>query len=90
MVAKTLQEKEEQTIGKKDKNSRTEKVKKQKKQRIRVFPIWLRIIVVIILAIAALALGLMFGYGIMGDGNAMDVFKTETWQHILNIVKQEG
>ena len=89
MVAKTLQEKEEQTIGKKDKNSRTEKVKKQKKQRIRVFPIWLRIIVVLILFALCLILGVIVGYGVIGDGNPTDALDLQTWQHILDIVQKE-
>lgn len=62
---------------------------RDKRPRIRIFPIWLRIIIVIILAIFALVGGLMIGYGIIGDGNPIDVLKVETWQHIIDIVIKE-
>ncbi|RDW20570.1 DNA-directed RNA polymerase subunit beta [Oceanobacillus chungangensis] len=57
-----------------------------KRPRLRMFPIWLRIIIVLTLAAAALVLGLMIGYGILGDGVPTDVLKKETWQHIIDIV----
>lgn len=88
MGAKTLPEDDEQQLNKKNKKKTTNKHKK-KRERIRIFPIWLRIIVIIVLAFVALAGGLMFGYGVMGDGQATDVFKKETWQHIVNIVTEQ-
>lgn len=63
--------------------------KRKKKARVRIFPIWLRIIIVLILAAFALASGLMIGYGVMGDGNPIDALKVETWQHIIDIVIKE-
>ena len=64
------------------------KAKKESKQtetkaRVRIFPVWLRIIIVLILAVVA---GLMIGYGIIGDGAPADALKVETWQHIIDIV----
>lgn len=95
MGAKKLPEKDEQQLNKDDSaDEQTEKEKptkkrRKKKERIRIFPIWLRIIVIVILAFVALAAGLMFGYSVMGDGNATDVFKSETWRHIVDIVTEE-
>lgn len=54
--------------------------------RIRLIPIWLRIIIVLFAIIAAAALGLMFGYGVLGDGKATDALKPDTWKHILDII----
>ncbi|MGP4077141.1 DNA-directed RNA polymerase subunit beta [Halobacillus sp. K22] len=56
------------------------------KSRIRVLPIWLRIIIVLVLSILALLIGLMVGYGVIGDGNPMEALNWDTWQHIWDIV----
>ena len=66
----------------------TERVKKVKYRRRR-FPILLRILVVLLLLAISLAVGLAFGYGILGDGSMLDIFKKETWQHIIDIVELE-
>lgn len=63
--------------------------KKNKKPRRRIFPIWLRIIVVLILCGVALMLGLVIGYGVIGDGVPSDALKKETWQHIVDIVNKK-
>ncbi|HLS66174.1 MAG TPA: DNA-directed RNA polymerase subunit beta [Pseudogracilibacillus sp.] len=61
----------------------------KKQYHIRKFPIWLRMIVVVILAIIALIAGLMFGYGVLGDGNPFDVLQKDTWFHIRDIIYKE-
>lgn len=71
--------------GKQSRNAQ-KKEKKQKRPRRRVFPIWMRIIVVGIFAAAALILGLMIGYGVIGDGTPTDALKKDTWQHIIDLV----
>lgn len=63
-----------------------EEKRKAKKPRGRIFPIWLRIIVVLLLSAIALIVGLMIGYGVVGDGVPEDALKKETWQHIIDIV----
>ncbi|ALS76273.1 hypothetical protein AUC31_14180 [Planococcus rifietoensis] len=68
----------------------TQHEKPQKKTRwvqIRMFPIWLRILLVIALLVVMAALGAMIGYGVIGDGNAGDALKWETWQHIFDIMR---
>ncbi|WP_053218132.1 DNA-directed RNA polymerase subunit beta [Virgibacillus senegalensis] len=59
--------------------------------RRRIFPIWLRLVVVLVLCALALICGLMFGYGVLGDGKPTDALEVSTWEHIINIVtgKQE-
>ncbi|MFP8782991.1 DNA-directed RNA polymerase subunit beta [Planococcus plakortidis] len=69
---------------------KTQTEKPQKKTRwvqIRMFPIWLRVLLVIALLVVMAALGAMVGYGVIGDGNAGDALKWETWQHILDIMR---
>jgi DNA-directed RNA polymerase subunit beta len=54
--------------------------------RVRMLPIWLRILLFILLLAGSLALGAVIGFAVIGDGKAADVFKAETWQHIIDIV----
>ena len=61
--------------------------KKQFWVQIRLLPIWLRIILVLLLLIGAAILDAIIGYGYIGDGEPADVFKKETWIHILDIIK---
>ncbi|WP_062108497.1 DNA-directed RNA polymerase subunit beta [Bacillus niameyensis] len=69
---------------------REQKIEKQsmKRVRIRLIPIWLRIILFVILLAASLAGGLLVGYGVIGDGKPTDVFQKETWTHIIDLVKK--
>ena len=55
--------------------------------QIRMIPIWLRIILVALLIAGAALLGVIVGYGYMGDGNPADALKKETWTHIIDIIK---
>lgn len=57
--------------------------------RIRLIPIWLRIILFILLIAVCAVGGAMFGYGVLGDGNAVDVFNKSTWTHILDLVSKK-
>ncbi|AQU80291.1 hypothetical protein AJGP001_13855 [Planococcus faecalis] len=64
----------------------TENPKKTWWVQIRLFPIWLRIIIVIVLIALAVVLGVMIGFGVIGDGEPADALKWETWQHIVDIM----
>ena len=57
--------------------------------RIRLFPIWLRIIVVVIALSVALISGAIVGYSVMGNGKPAEVFQKETWTHIKDLVVKE-
>lgn len=91
MGAKSLPEDKEKQVNNEEPTTEKRSFKRyfRMRERVRIFPIWLRVLVVLILAVMALALGLMFGYSVMGDGNALDVFKKATWQHIVDIVTKE-
>ena len=72
---------------------KSEKKAKQKDEtktarwvRVRMLPIWVRILLFILLLAGSLALGAVIGFAGIGDGKAADVFKAETWQHIIDIV----
>lgn len=54
--------------------------------RIRLIPIWLRVLIVLILLVGAILLGAIFGYSVIGDGEASDILNKETWQHIFDIM----
>ncbi|WP_236687103.1 DNA-directed RNA polymerase subunit beta [Ornithinibacillus californiensis] len=60
--------------------------RKNKKPRLRIFPIWLRLVIVSGLCVLALGYGLMFGYGGLGEGEPSDALEWETWQHIIDII----
>ena len=57
--------------------------------QIRRFPIIIRLALVIALVAASLIIGLMVGYGVIGDGNPQDALKKETWTHILDLVVKD-
>ena len=75
-------------FGQQTKKETAEKAQPKKNGwvQIRLFPIWLRIIIVIALIALAAVLGVMVGYGIIGDGKPADALKWETWQHIIDIM----
>jgi hypothetical protein len=82
---------QEETISKK-RSQRSRKKETQPKGKFKIYqtrliPIWLRIVIVLALAIIACTVGLMIGYGVIGDGKAMDALKWETYQHILDLIK---
>lgn len=54
--------------------------------QIRLFPIWLRIVLVLAILAVAMILGVMVGYGVLGDGEAADALKWRTWKHIIDIM----
>lgn len=85
------EETNENTIEEKNpkKESRRSKRKLRKKYQVRKFPIWLRIIVVLTLFALCLVLGVIVGYGVIGDGNPTDALDLQTWQHILDIVQKD-
>lgn len=66
---------------------------KEKKQtiwnvRVRLIPIWLRLILIAFFMVLAIAAGWVIGYGVIGDGNAGDALKRETFQHLYDLVNK--
>lgn len=81
-----VMQKEELEEGKSQR--RMDKAKKRS-LKVRVFPIWLRLIIIVIFCAVSLAAGAMIGYGVIGNGKPMDVFHKQTWQHIYNIIYEK-
>ncbi len=61
----------------------------QPKIRIRLIPIWLRLILIAVLTVMALIAGSIVGYSLIGDGKAGEVFQPKTWIHIKDLVVKE-
>lgn len=62
---------------------------KNKRVRIRLIPIWLRLLLLAVFMFAALMAGAVVGYGVLGGGKATDVFKASTWTHIRDLVEKK-
>lgn len=70
------------------------KVKKEKKQPELTKEIFLsrlastgiKLLIFFIIIIFVAIIGLMIGFGVIGEGNPVDALKWETWQHILDII----
>ncbi|WP_404429657.1 DNA-directed RNA polymerase subunit beta [Sutcliffiella horikoshii] len=77
--------KQQEEIAASEEQERPEKLK----WRIRLIPIWLRIIILLVAMGVAVIAGAMVGYGVLGGGNPMDVLEKETWQHILDLVNKD-
>ncbi|WP_449538016.1 DNA-directed RNA polymerase subunit beta [Ferdinandcohnia sp. Marseille-Q9671] len=74
-----------------EKNTEKEpKKKREKKIRIRLIPIWVRLLLVVILFAASILIGVVVGYGVIGDGEPSDALKKSTWQHIVDIVNKDA
>jgi hypothetical protein len=94
MTEKEILQEESKTreeIKAEKKNNKNNRAEEQpgKWVRIRLLPIWLRIILFVVLLAGSLIGGAMIGYGVIGDGKPMDVFEKSTWQHIVDIVMKE-
>lgn len=62
---------------------------RNKRIRVRLIPVWLRVIIVAVLMVIAICIGAIIGYSVLGDGKPTDVFKKSTWTHIMDIVDKE-
>ncbi|GAA0319510.1 hypothetical protein GCM10008967_07550 [Bacillus carboniphilus] len=75
-------------LERQEKQQAKQSSKSEGKIRIRLIPLWLRIIIVLLLIVGCVAVGLMVGYGVVGDGNPSDALKWSTWQHIIDLIKK--
>lgn len=72
-----------------EEESGKKKKKREKKGRLRIFPVWLKIIFSLVLFVVAFGGGLMFGYGIVGDGEPRDALEKETWYGIYDFIFED-
>lgn len=59
-----------------------------RKLRIRLLPIWLRLLIVVLLCVVFVLLGAYVGYVVIGGGSSADVFEKSTWSHIGDLVNK--
>ncbi|MFB3169978.1 DNA-directed RNA polymerase subunit beta [Neobacillus sp. 179-C4.2 HS] len=57
--------------------------------RIRLIPIWLRILLLVIFTGVFMVAGAAIGYGVLGNGDPGDVLKGSTWTHIIDLVEKK-
>ena len=81
-----LNETVEEQSKKRTTNEPAEAQQNSKWVKIRLLPIWLRIILILLLLVIVAAIGLIFGYSIIGEGESVDALKWSTWKHILDIM----
>ncbi|MED4464449.1 DNA-directed RNA polymerase subunit beta [Metabacillus fastidiosus] len=60
------------------------------RSRIRLIPIWLRIVLLLFFMMLSTIFGILIGYGVIGDGDMIDALKSSTWQHIIDLVEKES
>jgi DNA-directed RNA polymerase subunit beta len=76
-------------LQKKEQKAEIKHTENEDKIRIRLIPIWLRVIIIIALIFVSMTLGAAIGYGVLGDGKVSDVFKPSTWTHLIDLVQVE-
>ncbi len=74
---------------KEERNKQAEARARRKRIRVRIIPIWLRIIIVAVLIFLSAIAGAAIGYGVMGGGDAKDIFQKSTWTHLIDLVEKE-
>lgn len=66
-----------------------EETPRNRRIRVRLIPIWLRIIIIAVLIFLSVIAGAAVGYGVLGSGNVKDIFAKSTWTHITDLVEKE-
>ena len=79
--------KESNTTNSAGKNAETAPVSYQR-IRIRLIPIWLRLVLLVVMAIFCVTAGAVVGYGLLGGGKVAEVFQESTWTHIIDLVQK--
>jgi hypothetical protein len=59
-----------------------------KRIRVRLIPIWLRLILLVVLVFISVVAGAIVGYGMLGGGKIAEVFQESTWTHIIDLVEK--
>ncbi|KMY51941.1 hypothetical protein AC625_22445 [Peribacillus loiseleuriae] len=81
---------EEKTLTRDDfKQKKENKEQMKRKIRIRLLPLWFRVLLVTLLIVVSVVSGTIVGYSMMGSGAMVDVFKKSTWTHIFDLVYSE-
>ncbi|WP_240376127.1 DNA-directed RNA polymerase subunit beta [Bacillus piscicola] len=74
----------EQRAEKQEKQSRLRRF--LAKPRVRLVPIWARLLGVLVLLICSLIAGLLIGYIVIGDGDSLQVLNWKNWQALYDFM----
>ncbi|SFQ27317.1 DNA-directed RNA polymerase subunit beta [Salibacterium halotolerans] len=69
------------------KDSTAASKKERRRERIRMVPIWARLLIVLAVFVLSLLAGLVTGYTIVGEGNGLDVLKWGSWERLLEFIR---
>ncbi|MBB2479864.1 DNA-directed RNA polymerase subunit beta [Bacillus sp. APMAM] len=90
MTEKGIQPKSEsRSQYKKRKKIEERRTARREKIRVRLIPIWLRVVLVLVAIVISVLSGLIVGYGVIGDGNPFDALSKSTWTHIVDLVNKK-
>ncbi|WP_158736962.1 DNA-directed RNA polymerase subunit beta [Alteribacillus sp. YIM 98480] len=70
----------------KDRKKRFRFNKKRSKDRIRMVPIWARLLIILGLFFISLMAGLIVGYALIGEGKSIQILNWETWQSLFDFM----
>ncbi|MFZ4451801.1 DNA-directed RNA polymerase subunit beta [Salibacterium aidingense] len=59
---------------------------RQKKERLRLVPIWARLLIVLAVLAVSLLGGLITGYALVGEGDSFQILKWETWEQFFEFI----
>lgn len=77
----------ERRKAKKEEKVERTKRKRERRPRIRLIPMWLRFLIAIVLIGGSLLLGIIVGYGVIGDGDPAEALKPHVWYHIIDMIR---
>jgi hypothetical protein len=61
---------------------------RREKIRVRLIPVWVKVIIVVLLLFVSALAGTIVGYGFIGNGKPSEALQKETWTHILDIINK--
>lgn len=62
---------------------------RRKKIRVRLIPVWVKVLIVVVLFFVSLSAGMVVGYGVIGNGKPSEALQKDTWVHILDIINKK-
>jgi len=74
------------TVTRKENKEIMEEFSKKSYAKKSFLLILLRLFVVFVLLVLAAIVGAMIGFGVIGDGDMLDVLKPSTWGHVFDIM----
>ena len=86
---KAVQKVKEEKTEVKPQKTKDAAPKGKERVRIRLIPIWLRLVLLVVFVFISLMAGAVVGFGVLGGGKAADVFKESTWTHIRDLVDKK-